>query len=261
MSTIEKHTPGSFCWIELGTTDQAAAKKFYGSLLGWDVREFPMGPNETYTIFQVAGRDAAAGYTMRPEERAQGIPPNWLPYIAVESADAKAEQAKSAGGSLLHEPFDVGEMGRMAVITDPTGAVFAIWQAKASKGIGVADENGALCWADLNTPDPQRASKFYSELFGWKFELSEKDSSGYLHIKNGETYIGGIPPCRPESDKIPAHWMAYFQVANCDASVAQATQQGARSFMPPMTLEGVGKFGILADPQGAVFAIFQPIHG
>jgi len=165
MTRIDKHAAGSFCWIEVGTTDQTAAKKFYSTLFGWTPNDMPMGPGEVYTIFRLDGRDAAAGYTLRPDQKAQGVPPHWMPYVAVESADQAADTAKQLGGSVLAPAFDVMEAGRMAVLQDPTGATFCVWQAGKNTGIGIAGMEGTLCWGDLSTSDVKRASDFYSALF------------------------------------------------------------------------------------------------
>jgi uncharacterized protein len=259
MPNIEKHTPGSFCWIELATTDQNAAKKFYGKLFGWEASDTPMGPDDFYTIFKLGGRDVAAAYTMREEQRAAGVPPHWMLYVAVDNADDAARRANQLGGKLCMQPFDVFDHGRMTVIQDPTGAMISVWQAKQHRGTGVAGEKGTLCWADLSTPDPEAATRFYSELFGWKLEKSEGDSSGYLHIKNRDQFIGGIPPTQHRNPNTPPHWLAYFEIANCDSTTATAKQSGARSYLDPMTMENVGRWSVLADPQGAVFAAFQSI--
>lgn len=257
MTNIDKHPNGSFCWIELSTTDQNAAKTFYGALFGWAANDSPMGPGEFYTIFRLNGRDAAAGYTLRPDQRAQHVPPHWMPYISVENTDASAAKVSQLGGKVIAPPFDVMDAGRMAVIGDPTGAHFCLWQAKSNKGIGIAQVHGTLCWADLSTPDPTRAEDFYSDLFGWEFMRDEKDPSGYLHIKNGENFIGGIPPASHRPPGVPAHWLAYFQVDDVDVTANKAKEMGAKMHLPPMTMEGVGRFAMLADPQGASFAIFK----
>lgn len=260
MPYIDAHKPGSFCWIELATSDQNAAKKFYGSLFGWEVNDMPMGPNDFYTIFRLEGRDAAAGCTLRSEELAQHVPPHWKIYVATDNTDATAKRVSQAGGKLLAPPFDVFDAGRMAMVQDPTGAVFCIWQAKNNKGTGIAGVDGTLCWADLNTPDAERARKFYTDVFGWKFtdDTDDDPPSGYVHIQNGEESIGGIPPVKPNSPRMPAHWLIYFLTSNCDATAAKARQLGAKFYLEPMSMENVGRFGILADPQGAAFAIFQP---
>src|SRR5260370_18855353 len=135
MTNVDKPSPGSFCGIELATTDQNAAKSFYTSLFGWAVTDNPMGPGDFYSIFKLHGRDAAAAYTMRKDQREQGVPPNWSLYIAVESADQAAAKAAQAGGKVLAPAFHVMDVGRMAVLQDPTSAVSCVWQAKKTHGI------------------------------------------------------------------------------------------------------------------------------
>lgn len=257
MTRVDSHPPGSFCWIELATSDQDAAKKFYSSLFGWSVNDTPMGPSEVYTIFRLDGRDAAAAYTQQKEEREQHVSPHWNLYIAAANVDDAASKAARLGGQILAPAFDVMDAGRMAVVQDPTGAVFCMWQAKKNAGLGVEGEDGTFCWADLSTPDPHRGGKFYSDLFGWKLEKGASDSSGYLHIKNGEKHIGGIPPAAQRPQGAPAHWMVYFHVANVEASTENARQMGAKIYMPPRKMEGVGTWAVLADPQGAAFALFK----
>jgi uncharacterized protein len=257
MPHVDKHPPGDFCWLELATTDQNAAKNFYGALFGWDANDTPTGPNDFYTIFRIDGRNVAAAFTLRAEERERGIPTHWQPYIAVDSADAAAAKAADLGGTVVESPFDVFDAGRAAVIRDPTGAFFSIFQAKRQKGLGITGEPGAFCWADLNMPDAERAKQFYSGLFGWQLATGEKDSSGYLHIKNGDHFIGGVPPAQHRDPKTPPHWLIYIQVSDVDASAKKAQELGARIYAPPMTIEGAGRMAVLADPQGAVFAIFK----
>ena len=258
MPHIEKHPPGAFCWIELATTDQNAAKSFYGKLFGWEVYDMPMGPNDFYTMFKIEGRDTGAACTLRPEQRSQGVPPNWMIYVAVESADTAANRAAQLGGKVLAPAFDVFDAGRMAVIQDPAGAVFSVWQAKKNTGTGIAGVDGTLCWADLSTPDREQAGPFYSGLFGWKIvKEDEKSAHNYWHITNGEEFIGGIPPAAHRNPNAPAHWLAYFTVSDCDAAAAKAKQLGATLHLAPMTMEDVGRMAVVADPQGAAFAIFQ----
>jgi uncharacterized protein len=261
MPNIDTHKPGAFCWVELGTTDQNAAKNFYSSLFGWIASDNPMGPNDFYTMFRLQGRDAAAAYTLRPDQRSRGVPPHWMLYIAVDNADAAVNRAAQLGGQVLAPAFDVMDVGRMAVLQDPTGAVFSVWQAKKHSGTGITGVPGILCWADLNSPDQGRARKFYTDLFGWKVtdDTDDDPPSGYVHIQNGEDFIGGISPPAFVNPHVPPHWMPYFLVSSCDASAAKAKQLGARVYMEPKTLEEAGRFAILADPQGAAFAIFQAI--
>lgn len=258
MPNIEKHAPGSFCWIELATTDQNAAKSFYGSLFGWAVEDMPMGPNDFYTMFKLQGRNAGAAYTMRPEDRARGVPPHWMLYITVASADEAVRRAAELGGKVLAPPLDVPDAGRMSVIQDPTGAVFAVWQPRQHTGTGIAGVDGTLCWADLSTSDQEKASAFYSALFGWQIMKEDEDPAhNYFHIKNGEEFIGGIPPASYRNPNVPPHWMLYMQVSDVDASAAKAKKLGAKLLLEPTTMEDAGRMAVLADPQGASLAIFK----
>jgi hypothetical protein len=256
MSYVEKHAPGAFCWVELGTSDQLAAKDFYTSLFGWQYVDSPMGPNDYYTMFMLENRNAAAGYTLRPDEVSHGVPPHWNLYISVDSADAAAKRAVECGGVILAGPFDVYTHGRMAVIADPTGAVFSVWEPKSHTGIGVHGQHASFCWADLSTPEPARAAQFYKDVFGWTMRAGDEE---YLHIANAGEYIGGIPPASRRAAHQPPHWLIYFQVDDCDAATAKAKELGASVFAGPMTIEHVGRMTVLADPQGAVFSLFQPL--
>jgi hypothetical protein len=208
-------------------------------------------------MFKLDGKDVAAAYTLRADQVSVGVPPHWMLYIATDDVNASASRAGDLGATVLMPPLDVMDAGRMAVLKDPTGAPFCLWQAKETAGVGAKGVDGAFCWADLNTPDVQRASEFYSKLCGWIFEKSANDSSGYLHIKNGDEYIGGVPPHQAGSPLLPPHWLLYFQTSDCDKTVAKAKGNGAQVYFGPVSMENVGRFAVLADPQGAGFAVFQ----
>ena len=258
MSAIDHHPPGSFCWIELATTNQNAAKSFYGSLFGWQANDVPMGPDQVYTMFELDGREAGAGYKLPPDQLEHGVPPHWTVYIAVANADESAGRVTGLGGTLLAPPFDVAEYGRMSIVHDPTGAAFAIWQPKAHTGIRITGVDGTLCWADLNSPDRDKALAFYTGLFGWQFlPGKDGDPSGYLHIKNGEEFIGGATPPQYLPPGAPPHWLAYFLTSSCDTSTDKAKSLGASVWVPQADIEGAGRFSVLADPQGAAFALFE----
>src|SRR5438132_6509893 len=165
MPEFSSHTPGTFCWPELATTDEKGATAFYRGLFGWDVKEVPIGADGTYSMFQLRGKPVAAGHTLRAEER--GVPPHWGSYVSVASADEAANRAKGLGAQILAPPFDVMDAGRMAVLQDPTGAVFMVWQANKHIGAKILNEPGALCWTELTTTDLRAAETFYEKLFGW----------------------------------------------------------------------------------------------
>jgi hypothetical protein len=261
MPNIDQHPAGNFVWFELSTSDPAAAKQFYSSLLGWDAQDFPMGPGMVYTMFQLNGRDAAGAYAMKPEDRQLGIPPNWLLYISVDNADATVASSLEHGGSAMSPAFDIPNVGRMAVLQDPVGAIVAIFQSGHHKGVGIYGENGAFCWADLQTPDRDRSAKFYGTVFGWKLlPGKDKDMNGYLHIVSGDQYIGGFPEPRNLPPSVMPHWLAYIQCADCAAQTAKVKELGGSIIVPATTVEGQLHYSVVADPQGAVFALFQPAH-
>lgn len=257
MANLQAQKPGSFCWIELGTTDQHAAKDFYQKLFGWSSDDMPMGPNDFYTMFKLNGRDVGAAYTLRPDQQQRGVPVHWMLYIACEDVNASTKRAADLGGAVLMGPMDVFTAGRMAVLEDPTGGVFCLWQAKEHSGIVAHNEEGTLCWADLLTKDRDAAAEFYSKLFGWTIEKEDEKQHNYYHIKNGEDYIGGMPAPNQQLPGTTTHWSIYFQTANCEARTSHALQLGARTLAANVKHENVGELSIVQDPQGATFCLFQ----
>lgn len=260
MAEVDSLPSGSFCWIELATTDQRGAVAFYRDLFAWDVNEQPIGEGETYSLFRIRGKDVASAYTMRPEERQSGAPPRWNAYVKTASADDSAKRAQELGGTVVAPAFDVGEWGRMAVLQDPTGAVFEVWQPKTHQGIGITNEAGALCWTELTTTDTKKAETFYTQLFGW----TPKHSSGAGGMDYTEFSIGGrpsigmlpMPPNMPAGT--PPFWIPYFQVGDVDASAAKGKALGGAVHVGPNDIPGAGRFAILGDPQNAMFAIYTP---
>lgn len=259
MPTITQHAPGSFCWPELATSDQDGAKKFYSSLFGWTFRDTPIGPNEVYTIFQLGGRDCAALYTLQADMKAMGVPPHWETYVAVANADEAAERVKQLGGTVIKEAFDVMDAGRMAVVQDPIGGVFCVWQAKQHAGVGVTGEPGSLAWSQLDATDPAKAKPFYSQLFGWKTQDDPMPDGGGDYttlILNGQP-VGGIMPMPPEAAGAPTHWLTYFASSDVDATAAKAATLGAAILVPPTDIPGTGRFAVLKDPSGAAFSLIH----
>ncbi len=257
MTIDTPHAPGTFCWADLGTPDAAAAKRFYTELFGWRYEDMPMGEGADYTMFQVGGNWVAAMYPQDSQQQSQGIPPHWLSYVAVESADRTAERTRSLGGTVLMDAFDVFEVGRMAVVQDPTGAVVALWEARTHPGAGIIGEPNSLCWNELNTGDPDRASAFYTGLLGWETQKQPMGDFIYTYFKQGERRNGGMMQITPEMGPIPPHWAVYFAVDDCDGKAARATALGGKVLVPPTDVPDVGRFSILQDPQGAAFAIVK----
>ena len=252
--TQMEHAPGSFCWIELATTDGPGAKKFYGELFGWEAHDSPVGPDMVYTILRLDGKDVGALF--QKGETMKDVPTHWASYISVTSADETVAKAKSLGGTIMKEAFDVMDVGRMAVITDPTGATFCIWQPKKHQGVGVKGEPNSLTWNELLTKDTARASDFYTKLFGW-LDNTHGGAMPYTEFMNGDTHAGGMMQIAPQMGPVPPHWGIYFAVDDPDAAFKKATSLGARAIVPPMDIEKVGRFATISDPQGAVFSIIK----
>lgn len=257
MQETTEFKPGTFCWVELATSDGEAAKTFYTKLFDWDFVDNPMGPGMVYTMLKLDGKDVGALYKMMPDQEAQGIPPNWLSYVSVANADETSAKAKAAGGTILKEPFDVFTVGRMAVIQDPTGAVFALWQPKEHKGAGVYNAPNSFTWNELMTTDTKKDGEFYSTVFDWRRDVQNFGPMEYTMFINGERPNGGMLQITPEMGNIPSNWLVYFAVDDCDAKAQKATELGASIMKPADDIPGVGRFAILTDPQGAAFAIIK----
>ena len=252
--TQMEHAPGSFCWIELATTDGPGAKTFYTELFGWEAQDSPIGPDMVYTMLKLNGKDVGALF--QKGEMMKDVPTHWASYVSVNSADETVAKAKSLGGTIRQEAFDVMDVGRMAVITDPTSATFCIWEPKKHKGIGVKGETNSLCWNELLTNDTAKAIDFYTKLFGWKTK-TDSGATPYTEIINGEEHIGGIMQIQPHMGPMPPNWGIYVAVDDCDGTAQKAIASGGRQYVPPTDIPKVGRFAVLSDPQGAVFSIIK----
>jgi uncharacterized protein len=243
------HPSGSFSWTDLGAADAEAAKRFYGGLFGWSFDDMPIPDDGFYSMALSAGKRAAAIYTMQAEQ-----PPAWLSYVTVEDADAAASRARDLGATTIQEPFDVMEAGRMAVLQDPTGAVFAVWQPRESIGATIVNGPGALSLNQLNTTDPQRAQDFYRGLFGWRSESVGGDDQPYWGLFIGERVNGGMMPLPPGAGA-PPHWLVYFGIDEIDAAAERITELRGTVMVPTTPVPG-GEILVAHDPQGAVFGLF-----
>ena len=246
MPVVTEFPEGTFCWIELATSDRKAATDFYTNIFGWTANEFPMEPDNPYVLLQKSGTNAAALYTRRDDK----IPPHWLSYVAVKNADASAEKVKSLGGNIVNGPFDVMDMGRMALAMDGAGAAFALWQPLKT-GPFIRDEANTLCWNELMTKDTKGAVKFYTSLFPWTAKESPEYTEWHLDGKG----IGGMIDKMPEG--APPSWVPYFLVDDADAITDAVKSRGGSVYMGPMDFPGVGRFSLLADPQGATFYVIK----
>ena len=262
MPKVSSYPQGAPSWADLATSDEQAALGFYSQLFGWEdaPEALPEGMG-FYHIQTKGGEHVAAISAQQPDEAAQGVPPHWNTYLSVDDVDATASQVKNAGGAVVVEPMDVMEAGRMAVIQDPTGAIVSLWQAKQSAGATLRGEPGAIGWQELNTSDPARAGAFFAELLG--VEIAEEDmgpAGTYRMIRAGGEDAGGINQITPEMGDMPPSWLVYFAVEDADASAAKVQELGGQLLMEAIDIPP-GPFAVVADPQGAAFAVmhFNPL--
>jgi uncharacterized protein len=252
MGEVTKYPNGTFCWVDLGTTDVAGAKRFYGGLFGWGMEDIPTGPEDTYTLCRVNGKDVAGIYDQPEEERAVA-PAHWNSYIAVDDVEAVTAKAKGLGPMSITEPFDVMERGRMTVLQDPAGALVSLWEPKRNIGADLVNEVGTWSWCDLATRDPDGATRFYSDLFGWRFE---QVGDGYWSISMDPFLIGGMRTMDQDPPETPPHWMPYFVLDNAEKAVARVEELGGSILVPPRNVPA-GRFLVFADPVAAFSGIIE----
>jgi uncharacterized protein len=246
MGEVERYPGGTFCWIDLGTTDVAGAKGFYGGLFGWEFEDLPADEG-TYTMCRLRGRDVA-GIHEHTEDQGTG----WSSNISVDDLDRATSRARELGASVLAEPFDVPGAGRTFVLQDPSGAVVSLWQAGGHAGAGLVNEIGTWTWNELVAQDLEAAKGFYGQLFGW----AANDLPGPITRTSfmlGDLLVGGGHVPVPQEDPNP-RWTISFRVADADRSAEQARELGGRILLPPMDVP-MGRFGIVADPSGAAFTV------
>ena len=247
MGFVTSYPNGTFCWIDLGTSDTDGAKAFYAGLFGWDLEDVPAGEGSTYTICRLQGRDVAGIHRHTVDEGT-----GWSSSISVDDVDAATATARELGGTVLTEPADLPGVARMAQIADPGGAAVVLSQPRGHIGAGLVNEVGAWGWNELVSPGLDAAKAFYADLFGWKAD----DIPGPIprtSFSLGELLIGGGHVPSPQEGEA-ARWTVSFMVADADQSVAQVERLGGSVLLPPMDIP-IGKFSIVADPAGAAFTV------
>jgi predicted enzyme related to lactoylglutathione lyase len=276
MPERDGYIPGVPNWVDTSQPDPQAAVDFYRGLFGWEFEDVMPGdvPGE-YHMGRIRGGDVAAIGSI-PD----GAPPMamWNTYVAVASADETAEKAKAAGGSVVTEPFDVMDAGRMAVLADPEGAVFCVWEARNHQGARVVNEHGSLNFNGLATRDPEAAARFYGAVFGWRVlelgagrmwtlpgygdHLEEKSPGlreGMEQMGAPDGFIDVVAALNPIDDAdagTPAHWSVTFAVDDADAAAAKARELGGKVLSGPVDAPWT-RMAVIEDPQGATFVASQ----
>jgi uncharacterized protein len=251
MAEFTEYKPGTPSWVDLQTADVDKGTEFYTKLFGWETQD--LGPEAGgYRFFTKSGKlVAGAGPKMMDE-----APSNWMTYVAVTDADSVAAKVKDKGGKVLAEPMDVMTAGRMGVFADTTGAVFGVWQARDHKGAQVANEPNSWSWNELQTRDAGAAKAFYKDVIGWEPTAFEGMDYTIFNV-DGKSVAGCMEMGDQIPKDVPPHWLSYFEVADADATVAKAKELGATVFMEPTDIPKVGRFAVVADPQGAVFGVIK----
>jgi uncharacterized protein len=266
------YIPGVPCWVDTTQPDPDAAAQFYGALFGWELEDsMPAGADGKYMIARLRGGDVAAVSSQPEGAPAQAV---WNTYVWVDSADETAAKARTAGGSVLGEPFDVMDAGRMATIADPEGAVFCVWQAGRHRGARIVNEPGALNFNILNTRDPEAAKRFYAAVFGWAtLDLGSgefwtlpvygdyletltpgiRERTAELGAAGFEDVVAAIAPIAGDATDTPAHWSVTFSTDDADAAAAKAAELGGTVLVAPVDAP-YSRLTVLRDPQGATFS-------
>lgn len=261
MSERTTYPPGVPCWVDTLQPDPEAARSFYGALFGWQFDgpgEIPGDPPGQYFVAQVRGRDVAGVGSPPPTPDARA---SWNTHVAVDSADRAAEAAEHAGGTVLEGPFDAPPAGRMAVLADPSGAVFGVWEPGDRDGAQLVNEPSAWAMSALQTPEPGACAAFYAAVFGWQ---QEEFAPGVSVLRLPE-YVGGEPE-QPvpldvvaamiaSEDQLPSRWSVDFWVHDADQTSARAAELGGAILTPPFEGGGGMRQAVLADPSGAAFTV------
>jgi len=253
MPARDSYAQGTPNWVDLQTTDQAAAKAFYSGVFGWSFDDQPMDAGAVYSIAKIGDGQVAAIAPQSPELKAAGAPPMWNTYLAVDSVDDATAKVAAAGGTVAMEPFDVMDAGRMSFVMDPSGAPVALWQANQHIGATLVNEPGTVVWNELITDNPA-ALPFYEQVLGLTTTTTEMGEGKYTMFQVGGKEVGGTMP--PQMAGMPNHWHVYFAVADADAAAAKIRELGGSVMAGPFDTP-IGKMAVVTDPQGAAFSIFQ----
>jgi predicted enzyme related to lactoylglutathione lyase len=246
--------PGRFVWFDLMTTDAGKSQAFYEALFGWQIQEVPM-QGFTYRMI-VCGPGAIGGIV---EEKAIPVS-HWMPYVGTPDVDASAETVTATGGSVCVPPTDIPQTGRFAVVSDPTGAYFSLFQALPGSEGADPDQMvpGRVCWTEVYTTDIDAAQDFYSGLLGWEPQKRDMGEAGMYHTQMlGDKMAAGM--MKVPMPGMPSCWAVYFFAPDLDAAGARAKELGATALHEGVPIPEVGRFSMFQDPAGAMFSLFEPL--
>jgi uncharacterized protein len=251
-----QQVPGKFVWFEHLSSDAKKAQAFYGEVLGWKVRQFPMGAFTYDMIMTGETLDTMIGGYAPPTTDRRSA--HWISYVSVEDVDATANAAIASGGKVVQAPHDAPGVGRMARIADPQGAELCLLKSSTGDKPDGPALPGSFFWNELHTTDPIKALAFYEKVVGFSHRSMDMGPGGAYHIlSRGGVDRGGVTAHLPAG--VPPHWLPYAFAEDVDATIARARKLGAKIPMNAEDIPGVGRFGILEDPTGAILAVMKPV--
>lgn len=246
--------PGQMVWRELMTNDKDASRRFYGELFGWTFSDMPM-PSGIYTIINIPSGGIAGMMEMPPG--AQGMPPCWMSYVSVRGIERIVDAIKANGGMIYMGPEDVPEVGKIATIADPTGAVLGLLEpAKGDEPMPEMPPVGSFCWETLGSTDTEKATAFYRTVIGWG--QTTMPGGAAVILTAGQAQVADVEPTPPG---VASHWMTHVVVTDLAAKRALAERLGATVLQPDVPVPGIGNLCVIKDPSGAVISMFQPKMG
>ncbi len=243
---MSKH--GTFAWFELVTTDSAAGVAFWSEVAGLGTETMPMGDGH-YTMLK-RGDTTFAG-VVAPQM--PGVPNHWASYWGVDDVDARTARVPAAGGQVLVPPTDIPTVGRFSIVADPHGATIALFKSASDAPEAAAPVMG---WVELWSPDAAAALKFYVEVLELGTRVMDTPSGPYHLLTVGDHGVAGV--MTSPDPKVPAMWLPYVTVDDADDAATRVKNHGGAVHVEPMTMPGVGRFGVVADRQGAVLGVLAP---
>ena len=243
---------GKVVWHDLNTRDTAKAAAFYGELFGWQIRSREMDGRK-HEFFYMG--EEGLGCLIQQQAK-DPMPAHWCAYVQVDDLDAAVKRVERAGGKAPVPRMPITDKDAFAILEDPLGATFAAYFTSHQLPPDYPKQGpGLFCWEELLTTDPKRMLAFYGEVFGWTHETVPMPIGPYHILKTGGASLGGVMQLPPGAGK--PHWLSYVAVADVDKTAAKAGKLKAQQYVPPTDIPGIGRFSVHADPQGAVFALYQ----
>ena len=255
MPEISEYPAGSPSWADLLCKHGQAAKDFYGDLFGWTYDDHPAGPDMVYTMFSHQGVPVCASAEPGPGQ--ENLPPHWSVYVTVDDLEGAVDRVRSAGGTVLMEPFDVLDVGRMAIVQDKEGAFVRLWYPIKHAGAGKLNEPGAICWFELATTNPASAQAFYTQVLPWEAGPDPDAPFEYTLVKVAGNPAAGIIQIGEDWGPVPPNWGIYIGVNDVDATAAQARELGGSVIVEPRDIADFARFAVLQDAEGAVFNVIR----